>query len=93
MSDLLPSCPIGSGTDKGFVDATGRPESALLAGELGGIRGEKHYVEASISSGIDSRASPTGSRAWRPLTGDRNLEAARLGARCAMMRLGKSGLR
>jgi hypothetical protein len=37
VSDLLPSCQLVAATDKGFVDAADRQESALLAGEeIGG---------------------------------------------------------
>jgi hypothetical protein len=49
MSDLLPYVQLVAGTDKGFVDAADRQESALLAGELGDIRGEKRCVEAYYS--------------------------------------------
>jgi hypothetical protein len=49
MSDLLPYVQLVAGTDKGFVDAADRQESALLAGALGDIGGEKRCLDAYYS--------------------------------------------
>jgi hypothetical protein len=66
-----------AGTDKGFVDAADRQEGALLAGELGDIRGEKRCVEAYYlhRTRFESIAERKSRR--RRLTADGNVEISR----------------
>ena len=72
MSDLLPYVQLVAGTDKGFVDAADRQESALLAGELGDIRGEKRCVETYYLQG--TRLESIAERKIAPAPVDRGRE-------------------
>ena len=74
MSDLLPYIQLVAGTDKGFVDAADRQESALLTGERGDIRGEQRSVEAYYLQGTRLESIAERKSRRRRLTEDGNVE-------------------
>jgi hypothetical protein len=70
MSDLPPYVQLVAGTDKGFVDAADRQESALLTGEKRCV--ESYYVQRTRLESIAERKSRR-----RRLTEDGNVEISR----------------